>query len=193
MVLPSQEQKRQEQEQLINQLTNLPTSRPNNRDQQGAFQVSSSQQNNNVTLHAMSQQKNNLQSMTRGQQVGQSQPMMSQQYRQQYPMQQDPQNRNLQKHLDFVQNNTNQFQAASSLRQTQNITDQQNQPQQLERANPSSMFPLLLTLVIMFLVLIMNIIVASQDSTGKTVNVNAGNWQEETYQKVSSLALLFTS
>ncbi|VYS52220.1 unnamed protein product [Arabidopsis thaliana] len=36
-------------------------------------------------------------------------------------------------------------------------------------------------------VLIMNIIVASQDSTGKTVNVNAGNWQEETYQKIKKL------
>jgi len=130
MVLPSQ---RQEQEQVINQLMNVPTSRPNNRDQQGAFRVSSSQQNNTVGLHAMAQQKNNLQSMTRGQQ---SQPMMSQQYRQQYPMQQQqPQNRN----------NTNLFQAAYSLRQTQNITDQQNQPQQLQRANPSSMFPLLLT------------------------------------------------
>ncbi|OAP11165.1 hypothetical protein AXX17_AT2G06680 [Arabidopsis thaliana] len=28
---------------------------------------------------------------------------------------------------------------------------------------------------------------ASQDSTGKTVNVNAGNWQEETYQKIKKL------
>ncbi|KAG7633052.1 Coactivator CBP KIX domain superfamily [Arabidopsis suecica] len=150
MVLPSQ---RQEQEQVINQLMNVPTSRPNNRDQQGAFRVSSSQQNNTVGLHAMAQQKNNLQSMTRGQQ---SQPMMSQQYRQQYPMQQQqPQNRN----------NTNLFQAAYSLRQTQNITDQQNQPQQLQRANPST----------------------SQDSTGKTVNANPGDWQEETYQKIIKL------
>ncbi|KAL9299167.1 putative mediator of RNA polymerase II transcription subunit 15c [Arabidopsis thaliana] len=36
-------------------------------------------------------------------------------------------------------------------------------------------------------VLIMNIFVASQDSTGKTVNANAGNWQEETYQKIKKL------
>lgn len=42
--------------------------------------------------------------------------------------------------------------------------------------------------------MVMKLFVASQDSTGKTVNANAGDWQEETYQKVSSLALfkLFT-
>ncbi|XP_020882611.1 probable mediator of RNA polymerase II transcription subunit 15c isoform X3 [Arabidopsis lyrata subsp. lyrata] len=183
MVLPSQEQKRQEQEQLISQLMNVqqnhPTSRQNNGAQQGSFRVSSSQQNNNLqNMHP--QRLNNAsalplqqqQNMPRGQQVGQSQPMMSQQYRAQHPMQQLPQNRSSQQHFDSVQNNTNRFQEGSSLRQTQNLTDQQNQQHQLQRAplaNPST----------------------SQDSTGKTVNANAGDWQEETYQKIKHLKEMY--
>ncbi|KAG7559298.1 Mediator complex subunit 15 KIX domain [Arabidopsis thaliana x Arabidopsis arenosa] len=177
MILPSQEQKRQEQEQLISQLMNIPntqqnhpTSRQNNGAQQGAFRVSSSQQNNNLqNMHP--QRLNNAsalplqqqQNVSRVQQVGQSQPMMSQQYRAQLPMQQ---------HFDSVQNNTNRFQEGSSLRQTQNITDQQNQQHQLQRAplaNPST----------------------SQESTGKTVNANAGDWQEETYQKIKHLKEMY--
>ncbi|CAL9248051.1 unnamed protein product, partial [Arabidopsis halleri] len=177
------QQKRQEQEQLISELMNVkqnhPTSRQNNGAQQGAFRVSSSQQNNNLqNMHP--QRLNNAsalplqqqQNMPRGQQVGQSQPMMSQQYRAQHPMQQLPQNRSSQQHFDSVQNNTNRFQEGSSLRQTQNLTDQQNQQHQLQRAplaNPST----------------------SQDSTGKTVNANAGDWQEETYQKIKHLKEMY--
>ncbi|KAG2261244.1 hypothetical protein Bca52824_068323 [Brassica carinata] len=97
-----------------------------------------------------------------GQEVGQSQPMIQQQYQPQHPMQQQqqPQNRILQQPLD----DTQKFQASSSLLQTQ-----KNQPYQLQRtspANPST----------------------SQDSTGKTVNASGGgDWQEETYQKIKAL------
>lgn len=157
---------------------NHPTSRQNIGEQQGAFRGSSSQQNNIASFQAMaqhmppqclnnasalpSQQQQNMLSGqsgnfnasgssllgTQSQEVGQSQPMMSQQYRLQCPMQQQPQNRSSQQHLD-----TQRFQEASSLRQTQNIANQQNQPHQLQSAplaNPSCMFPLLPTWVIMF-------------------------------------------
>ncbi|KAG2301417.1 hypothetical protein Bca52824_030068 [Brassica carinata] len=66
---------------------------------------------------------------TQGQEVGQSQPMMLQQYQQ-------PQNRILHQHLD----DTQRFQAACSFHQIQNVVDQQNhQPYQLQiPANPST-------------------------------------------------------
>uniref|UniRef100_A0A1J3IS48 Putative mediator of RNA polymerase II transcription subunit 15c n=2 Tax=Noccaea caerulescens TaxID=107243 RepID=A0A1J3IS48_NOCCA len=195
MAAPS---KQQEQEQLINQLMNGPDT------QQGAFRVSSSQQNNIASFQAMAQHNNNIlqnvhqqqqrlsafpsqqqQNMmngvqsgnfnvpgssllgTQGQDVGQSQPMMLPQYQPQHPVQpqqQQPQNRSLQQQFD----NTQRFQAAGSLHQTQNIADQQNQPYHLKRgppANPST----------------------SQDSTDKTVNASGGDWQEETYQKIKAL------
>ncbi|CAH2044906.1 unnamed protein product [Thlaspi arvense] len=203
MAVPSQEQK---QQHLITQLMNIQDTQQNHvrprqnngEQQQGAFRVSSSQISSFQA--AMPQQSNNLQNMhqeqrfvshssalpsqqqqnignfnvpgssllgTQGQEVGQSQPMMLQQYQTQHPVQQQqpqPQNRILQQRLDETQ----RFQAAGSLRQTQNVADQQNQPYQLQRtapANPST----------------------SQDSTGKTVNVSGGDWQEETYQKIKAL------
>lgn len=104
---------------------------------------------------------------TQGQEVGQTQPMILQEYQPQHLVQQ-PQRRSLQQNLDYVHNNMQRFQAADSLRQTQNIPDQQNQPYQLQRTPP-----------------------ASQDSTSVTVNASGYDWQEEIYKKVSSLALLF--
>lgn len=210
MAALSQEQKQQEREKLISQLMNGPntqqnhlTSRKNNGEQQGAFRVSLSQQNNIASFQAISQQNDNLQNMhqqrlrsnsnnasalpsqqqqtipggqsgnldvagssllgTPGQEVGQSQPMMLQQYQPQHPVQQQqpPQNRSLPQHLDSVQNDTQRFQAAGSLRQTQNIADQQYHPHQLQRppwANPSSMFPLIPTwaIIFFFFVLLIN-------------------------------------
>ncbi|XP_024007618.1 probable mediator of RNA polymerase II transcription subunit 15c isoform X3 [Eutrema salsugineum] len=212
MAVPSQEQKQQEQEQLIGQLMNGPhtqqnhlPSRQNNGEQQGAFRVSSSQiasfqamaQDNNNNLQNMHQEErlsshgNNASALpsqqqqnmpggqsgnfnvpgssllcTQGQEVGQSQPMMLQQYQLQHPMQQQqqPQNRILQQHLD----DTQRFQATGSLRQTQNVADQQNQPYQVQRAPPANPS-------------------TSQDSTGKTANGSCGDWQEETYQKIRAL------
>ncbi|CAH8361661.1 unnamed protein product [Eruca vesicaria subsp. sativa] len=173
MSVPFQEQKPQEHMQLMSQLINGQdtlqnhlTSQPNNwEQQQGAFTLSSSQQNNIYSFQEMGQQNNNLQDMyqqqhlyshsnnpsvfpsqqqmympscqsgnfSAGQVVGQSQPMMLQQYQ---PQHQQPHNRIFQQHLD----DTQRFQAA-----------------------------------------------ASQDYTGKTGNANGKDWQEETYQKIKSL------
>lgn len=170
MSVPSQEQKRQEREQLINHLMNDQdtqqnqlTSLQNNGEQQAAFRVSLSQQNNNIAsfqerpplqnnniqqrLYSHSnnasalpsqQQQYNIHGSSslgaQGQEVGQSQPMIQQQYQPQHHMhQQQPQNRILQQPLD----DTQRFQASSSLLQTQ-----QSQPYHLQRtspANPSSM------------------------------------------------------
>ncbi|XP_019099631.1 PREDICTED: probable mediator of RNA polymerase II transcription subunit 15c, partial [Camelina sativa] len=78
---------------------------------------------------------------THGQEVGQSQPMMSQQYQPPYPMHQQPQKRSSQQYLDSSQNYTQRFQSSSSLHQTQKIANQQNHPHPSQRAplaNPSS-------------------------------------------------------
>ncbi|CAN6858136.1 unnamed protein product [Brassica oleracea var. botrytis] len=64
---------------------------------------------------------------TQGQDLGQSQPMMLQQYQQ-------PQNIILQQHLD----DTQRLHEAVSLHQTQNVANQQNQPYQLQRASPAN-------------------------------------------------------
>ncbi|VVB04448.1 unnamed protein product [Arabis nemorensis] len=210
----SQEQRQQEQEQLISQLMNGPdthqnhhlTTQQNNGDQHGAFRVSSSSEHNNLASFR-AQQSNNLPDMhqqrlrshgnnasafpsqqqqnilgcqsgnfnvpgtsllgTQGQEVGQSQSMMLQQYQPQHPLQQ-PQSRSLQQNLDSVHNDTQRFQAADSLHQTQNIPDQQNQPYQLQRTPP-----------------------ASQDSTSLTVNASGYDWQEETYQKIKALKNMY--
>ncbi|KAJ0253993.1 Mediator complex subunit 15 [Hirschfeldia incana] len=194
MSVPSQEQKRQEREKLISHLMNDQdtqqnqlTSLQNNGEQQRAFRVSSSQQNNIASFQERPLHNNNIQQRlyshsnnasalpsqqqqynvhvssslgAQGQEVGQSQPMIQQQYQPKHHMQQQPQNRILQQPLDDIQ----RFQAPSSL-----LQNQQNQSYQLQRnspANPST----------------------SQDSTGKTVNASGGgDWQEEAYQKIEAL------
>lgn len=149
-----------DQDTQQNQLTSL----QNNGEQQAAFRVSSSQQNNNIaSFQERPLQNNNIQQRlyshgnnasalpsqqpyphnihgssslgAQGHEVGQSQPMIQQQYQPQHHMQQhqQPQNIILQQPFD----DTQRFQASSSLLQTQ-----QNQPYQLQRnspANPSSM------------------------------------------------------
>ncbi|XP_033141032.1 probable mediator of RNA polymerase II transcription subunit 15c isoform X2 [Brassica rapa] len=199
MYVQSQEQKQQEYEQLISQLMNGQdtqqnhlTSQQNNWEQRGAFTVSPSQQNNIVSFQEMGQQSSNPHTMylqqhlyshsnnassslasqqqtympggqsgnfnvyessllgTQGQGLGQSQPMMLQQYQQ-------PQNRILQQHLD----DTQRLHEAVSLHQTQNVANQQNQPYQLQRAPTENPY----------------------------INASGGDWQEETYQKVSALFL----
>lgn len=201
MAMPSQEQKKQEQDRLFSQLMNQDAQkRQNNGEQHGVFRVSSCQQNNNVSYQAMAQQNTSLQNThqqrlnasafasqqlqnmsrggqsgkfnvprssflgTQGQEMGQTQPMMLQQYQPQHhpaQQQQQPQNRSLPQHLDPGQNDTQRFQATSSLRQTQNITDQQIQQYQFERAplaNPSSMFNFLCYLSIFSLSMILVLI-----------------------------------
>ncbi|KAF8094835.1 hypothetical protein N665_0351s0004 [Sinapis alba] len=146
MYVPSQEQKQQEYEQLISQLMNGQVTHQNHLT---SLQNNWEQQNNIASFQEMGQQNSNLRNMhlqqhlyshsnlasqqqtympggqsynfnvyessllgTQGQEVGQSQPMMLQQYQPQ-----QPQNRIFQQHL----NDTQRFQAAGSLRQTQNI------------------------------------------------------------------------
>ncbi|CAN8265865.1 unnamed protein product [Cochlearia groenlandica] len=165
------------------------TPRQNNGEQQRAFSVSSPHKNNTASFQAMGQQNNDFQRRsshgsnasplpsqqqqnmpgssllgTQGQDMGQSQPMMFQQYQPQHPIQQKPDNRILQQHLD----DTKRFQAATPSHQIQNMADQKNQPHQLQRASPANPS-------------------SSQDSTGKTVHASVLSWQEETYQKIKAL------
>ncbi|XP_013644474.2 probable mediator of RNA polymerase II transcription subunit 15c isoform X1 [Brassica napus] len=162
------------------------TPQQNNGEKQAAFRASSSQQNNIASFQERPLQNNSIQQRlyshsnnasalpsqqkqynvhgssclaAQGQEVGQSQTMIQQQYQPQHTMQQ-PQNRILQQPLD----DTQRFQASGSLLQTQ-----QNQPYQLQRTSPANTF-------------------TSQDSTGQTVNASGGgDWQEETYQKIKAL------
>ncbi|KAL1194508.1 putative mediator of RNA polymerase II transcription subunit 15c [Cardamine amara subsp. amara] len=173
MAMPSKEPEKQEQDRLFSQLMN--------QDAQQSYQAMTQQSNNIQNTHQQrhnssalpSQQQQNMPGssksgnfnvprssfmVTQGQEMGQThQQTMLQQYQSQHHPAQQPQNRSLPQHLDPGKNVTQRFQ-----------TDQQIQQYQFERtplANPST----------------------SQDSTGQTENVNGGNWQEETYQKIKAL------
>ncbi|XP_056849436.1 mediator of RNA polymerase II transcription subunit 15a-like [Raphanus sativus] len=65
-------------------------------------------------------------------------------------------------------NNTQRFQTAGSMHQSQNLAAQQKQPYQFQTAQPAN--PSI-----------------SQDSKGKMLNISGGDWREETYQKIKAL------
>ncbi|KAE8718443.1 hypothetical protein F3Y22_tig00110013pilonHSYRG00215 [Hibiscus syriacus] len=184
----------QQRQQLMAQKSNLsnihqqqlgPQSNSSGLQQQqpqlmGPQSGNSSMQYNQQSLHTLSHSKVPLQQMqqsasnllpTQGQasQQSQQQQLMSQMQsqstlQQQLGLQQQPNQLqpNMQKKLQTS------GQVSSSLLQSQNLTDQQKQLYQLQRAVPETSS-------------------TSLDSTAQTGLANGGDWQEEVYQKIQTL------
>ncbi|RID43492.1 hypothetical protein BRARA_I00349 [Brassica rapa] len=137
MAVPSREHKQLERKYHISQLMNGQDTQQNHltSPQNNGEKQRISQQNNTTSFNVHGSKLLGAQ----GQEVEKSQPLMLQ-------------------HL----NETQRFQAAGSLHQSQNLADQQNQPYQLQKPT-------------------------FQDSTSKTFNPSGGDWREETYQKIKAL------
>ncbi|KAF8105716.1 hypothetical protein N665_0157s0279 [Sinapis alba] len=198
MSVPSQEQKRQEREQLFSQLMNDQdtqqnhlTSQQNNGEKQRAFRVSSSQQDNTASFQERPLQNNNMHQQQRlysHSNNASALPSQQQQYNvhgssslgaqgqevgQSQPMiqqQRQPQH-SLQQQQQQLQNRI----LHQSLDDTQRFQASGSLRQTRNVADqhnqPYQLQPS-----------------TSQDSTGKTVNASGGgDWQEETYQKIKAL------
>nr|VDD38805.1 unnamed protein product [Brassica oleracea] len=198
MHVPSQEQKRQEREQLTSHLMNGQdtqqnhlTSQQNNGEQQRAFRVSSSQQNNIASFQERPQQNNNIQNLHQQQRLyshsnnASALPSQQQQYNVHVSSSLGAQGQEVGQSQQMIHQ---KYQPQHTMHQTQNrisqqplddtqrfqasgslLQTQQNQPYQLQRTSPANTS-------------------TSQDSTGQTVNESGGgDWQEETYQKIKAL------
>ncbi|XP_022154411.1 mediator of RNA polymerase II transcription subunit 15a [Momordica charantia] len=193
----------QQQQQLMTQQNNLsnlqqqqqqqlgPQSNVSGLQQQihGTQSGNSNMQTNQHSVHMLHQNKVQMQQQpppntsnllsTQGQQ-GQLQPsqqLMSQiplqstQVQQQVPLQQQQQPPNVMSH-ELQQRLQVSGQAPGSLLQPQNVMDQQKQVYHSQRALPETSS-------------------TSLDSTAQTGQANAGDWQEEIYQKIKAMKELY--
>ncbi|KAL9405458.1 hypothetical protein Peur_002430 [Populus x canadensis] len=136
----------------------------------GAQSGNSSMQTNQHPVHMLQQSKVTLQQQAQ-QSAGTLLPNQGQQSQPQLPQQQlmsqiQSQPAQLQQQSNPLQHDLQQrFQASGSLLQQQNVTDQQKQLYQSQRALPETS-------------------PTSLDSTTQTGHVNGNDWQEEIYQKI---------
>ncbi|KAI5602864.1 hypothetical protein BDE02_01G182500 [Populus trichocarpa] len=143
----------------------------------GAQSGNSSMQTNQHPVHMLQQSKVTLQQQAQ-QSAGTLLPNQGQQSQPQLPQQQlmsqiQSQPAQLQQQSNPLQHDLQQrFQASGSLLQQQNVTDQQKQLYQSQRALPETS-------------------PTSLDSTTQTGHVNGNDWQEEIYQKIKVMKEMY--